>query len=422
MIINHNPDRVIAAIGFALIFSLAGDLSLYAILPMVAVAAGLSLSGIGVILSANRFIRFISNPIVGYLLDSHRRKKFIVAGLMLGAVATLLYQFYETFWIFLLGRILWGVAFSLSYITAYSMVMDITPEKQRGRSSGLLQTYYLIGLAIMPFLGAILYGWLGFQATMLICSLLGFIGAVEAWIFVPETYLDLESVFPKNDSVHQNNLVQKFSFSTIVREIRSFDVASSNVIYGLTFFVGEGILMSTITYYFLNVFGATLNFGLLVISAATAGGLVLGLRAVTSAILSPLVGKYSDHIANRWIVVSFGLMAGIMGLVIIVNVHTPALFIIGILTFALNGAVVQTIIPAILIDKNVTGQGSLKLGIMATSADIGLALAPIVSYAILGKYNISTLYYGGAAILGISLLVALISIKRENTYFKSNTG
>ena len=181
------PDLIIASIGISLIFALAGDLTLYAVLPVVAVTEGIHLANIGLLLSANRFIRFISNPVVGYLLNSRRRKNFLVGGLLLGATTTLLYQYYDNFWIFLTGRILWGVAFSLSYITAYSMVMDITESHQRGHGSGLLQTYYLIGLAVTPFLGALLNNWFGFQITMLICSILGFFGALEAWIFVPET-------------------------------------------------------------------------------------------------------------------------------------------------------------------------------------------------------------------------------------------
>ena len=325
-----STDRIIAAIGIAIIFSLAGDLTLYAVLPIVAGTAGMSLTGIGVILSANRFVRFISNPIVGYLLDSRRRKRFLITGYFIGAFATLIYQFYEIFWIFLLGRILWGVAFSISYITAYSMVMDCTPADQRGRSSGLLQTYYLIGLALMPFLGALFYGWFGFQTTMYICSFLGFIGAVEAWIFVPET-LNLESItIDDNRTELETQPGKNKGFTAIIHAIRNIDVVSGNLIYGITFFVGEGILMSTITYYFMTIYGATLNLGLVVISAATAGGIVLGLRAIASAMLSPLVGKYSDHVSNRWVIISSGLIAGIAGLLIIVNVRTPVFFLLGI--------------------------------------------------------------------------------------------
>ena len=180
-------DKIIAGVGSSMILALAGDLTLYAVFPVVAVSVGIQLSQIGILLSANRFIRLISNPIVGYLLHSSHRKGFLVGGLFLGALSTLMYQFYNTFWLFLIGRLLWGVAFSISYITAYAIVMDVTTEERRGRDSGSFQAYYMIGFAITPFLGALLNNVYGFQVTMLVCSLAGFAGAAIAIFFVPET-------------------------------------------------------------------------------------------------------------------------------------------------------------------------------------------------------------------------------------------
>ena len=401
------PDLIIASIGISLIFALAGDLTLYAVLPAVAVTEGIHLANIGLLLSANRFIRFISNPVVGFLLNSRRRKNFLVGGLLLGAMTTLLYQFYDNFWLFLTGRILWGVAFSLSYITAYSMVMDITESHQRGRGSGLLQTYYLIGLAVTPFVGALLNNWFGFQITMLICSMFGFIGAIEAWIFVPET---LPKVIQIDDNQAQDLPIQinkPFDLLVVIKELKKFEIISGNLIYGLTFFVGEGILLSTITYYFLYEYGANVNLGFILLPAATAGGIVLGLRAAASAFFAPLVGKASDNSSNRWAIIALGALAGIIGLIIIINLKSLLIFLIGTIIFAINGAVIQSVIPAILIDSQNNGRASFVLGMMATSADIGLALAPMVSYAILEDHSISTLYYGGVLILAVSLFFAV---------------
>jgi MFS family permease len=406
------PDIIIASIGISLIFALAGDLTLYAVLPVVAATEGIHLANIGLLLSANRFIRFISNPVVGFLLNSRRRKNFLVGGLLLGATTTLLYQYYDNFWIFLTGRILWGVAFSLSYITAYSMVMDITKSHQRGHGSGLLQTYYLIGLAVTPFVGALLNNWFGFQVTMLICSILGFLGALEAWIFVPETLPNTIQIDVDQSQNLPLQIRKPFDLLAVIKELRKFEIVSGNMIYGLTFFVGEGILLSTITYYFLYEYGATVDLGIILIPAATAGGIILGLRAAASAFFAPLVGKASDNSSNRWAIIALGALAGIIGLLIIINIKSPFIFILGTIIFAINGAVIQSAIPAILIDSQKNGRASFVLGMMATSADIGLALAPMISYAVLEDYSISTLYYGGVLILALSLFFALnVSIR-----------
>jgi MFS family permease len=205
-----------------------------------------------------------------------------------------------------------------------------------------------------------------------------------------------------------------FDLLVVIKEIKKFEIITGNLIYGLTFFVGEGILLSTITYYFLFEYGATVNLGFILIPAATAGGIVLGLRAAASAIFAPLVGKASDNSPNRWAIIALGAMAGITGLIIIINIKSPFIFILGTIIFAINGAAIQSVIPAILIDSQLNGRASFVLGMMATSADIGLALAPMVSYAILEDYSISTLYYGGVLILAISLCFAVNATIRTN--------
>ena len=83
-----------------------------------------------------------------------------------------------------------------------------------------------------------------------------------------------------------------FDLLAVIKELGKFDIVSGNLIYGLTFFVGEGILLSTITYYFLYEYGATVDLGLILIPAATAGGIILGLRAAASAFLRHWLEKH----------------------------------------------------------------------------------------------------------------------------------
>lgn len=395
-----------------MIFALAGDLTLYAVLPAVALTTGIHLFNIGILLSANRFVRFVSNPLVGLFLTSHRRRTFFVTGLFLGAVTTLLYQFQNQFWIFLTGRILWGVAFSITFITGYSMVMDIAEQEKRGRKSGLLQTYYLIGFATTPVIGAMLYSKFNYPVAMMICSMLGFMGAIIALLFVPETFT-LSNLGEIRSSANPSQPDQPSPWrQRLLDELKRVDTLICNAIYGLTFFVGEGILMSTITYYIISVFGEDLTFNGYVITAATAGGIILSLRALISAFTAPFVGKASDTVRNRWVIIIIGAGAGILGLLILINFTTPYLLLLGIAIFAVNSATVQAVIPAILMDSNKNGKVSFRLGMMATSADIGLALAPLISYSILQRYTISSLYYLGVLMLVLSLALGVIATNR----------
>ena len=53
-------------------FSLLGDSFLYVALPLKYRALGLSLVSVGVLLSVNRFIRFFSNTVAGYVYGRYR--------------------------------------------------------------------------------------------------------------------------------------------------------------------------------------------------------------------------------------------------------------------------------------------------------------------------------------------------------------
>ncbi len=394
-----------------MILALAGDLTLYAVLPVVAVNAGIQLSQIGILLSANRFIRLVSNPIVGYLLHSSRRKRSLVGGLLMGGLSTLLYQFYDDFWLFLIGRILWGVAFSISYITAYAIIMDVTTNERRGRDSGLFQSYYMIGFAITPFLGALLNNVSGFRVTMLVCSLAGFAGALIAILFVPETGHQWKDTSVLNALPIVSETAGSPNLKHILGEFKQYKILAANLVYALTFFVGDGLLLSTISYYFLKNYGSHINLGLILIPAATAGGIVLTLRASASAVLAPIAGHASDRTKNRWQIISIGAVAGMAGLIIINITRVPPVFLIGIILFAANAAIIPSVIPAILSENMQGGQTTFKLGVLATTADIGLALAPVVSYAYLINYSIVSLYYGGVCLLAISLVLSLIALK-----------
>jgi hypothetical protein len=89
--------------------------------------------------------------------------------------------------------------------------------------------------------------------------------------------------------------------------------------------------------------------------------------------------------------------------------------LIGIALFAINSAAVQAVIPAILMDTKGSGKISLRLGMMATSADIGLALAPLISYSILLKFSIITLYNFGVLILAASFFLAVYAALRNRS-------
>jgi MFS family permease len=74
------PPRWVVAVSLAVAGTLPGDSLLYAVLPIVWSELGLELWMVGVLLSANRLVRLVTNPIAGWCVErTGMRGPFLVA-------------------------------------------------------------------------------------------------------------------------------------------------------------------------------------------------------------------------------------------------------------------------------------------------------------------------------------------------------
>ena len=74
------PPRPVVAVSLAVAATLPGDALLYAVLPVVWQQLGLELWMVGVLLSANRFVRLATNPLAGVVVArTGMRAPFIAA-------------------------------------------------------------------------------------------------------------------------------------------------------------------------------------------------------------------------------------------------------------------------------------------------------------------------------------------------------
>ncbi len=253
--------NVLLPAGFAMALALAGDLTLYAVLPAYAAGLGIGLASLGLLLSANRLIRLVSNPLVGMLSGRVRRRGLVLAGLTTGMLSTLLYVLAHGFWVFLLGRVLWGISWSLLYIGIYCMILDVTEPEERGWGSGMLQTFYFAGLAINPLIGGFLSARFGFVNALLVCAGLQALGLLGAVLFLPDTH----PVAVPGDAQARPRFSPARWWAGVREWLgglsaawfsRNRVVISANTLYLLTLFIGDGIIMSTITLYLQQRYGS----------------------------------------------------------------------------------------------------------------------------------------------------------------------
>jgi MFS family permease len=393
----------------AMALSLAGDLTLYAVLPAYAAGLAIGLANIGILLSANRFIRLISNPLVGMLVDRFGRRRIVLAGLLTGVLSTLLYVWASGFWLFLLGRLLWGVSWSFIYIGVYCMTLDVTTQADRGWGSGILQTFYFAGLSINPLLGGLLSNWLGFSYALVACAGLQALGLAVALVSLPETLPPQER---RSIPVGEAWSALRSKIAGFIKGLkanwpqRSAEVLTANYLYLLILFIGDGIIMSTITLYLKTRYGDTLSLAGLALPVATAGGGLLAVRAAVSAAAAPLAGRWSDRHGARWPAVTWGALAALAGCLALGFDGSPWLAAAGVALAAAGSGVIMSVIPVIISSIFGSQKNGLGLGLLNNAGDIGCAVAPLVSYALVGSVPLSTIYLCAGALLATGILPA----------------
>jgi MFS family permease len=415
--LRRRQYRILIPIGIALCLSLAGDLTLYAVLPLYASNLGLSLATLGVLLSANRLIRLGSNPVVGWLSGHFRRRSLILTSLALGTLSTLLYVLADGFTVFLIGRILWGISWSMLYIGIYCIMFDITSLEDRGWGSGLVQTFYFAGLALNPLLGGFLSDWIGFANALLACTGLQGFGLVLAFLFLPETHPIEQQANPLIMITYKTIQQGVCTFwNTLTEKLSTIDRKSlaANYLYMLTLFIGDGIIMSTLTLYLTQRYGEAITLYRLTLPIASAGGILLALRAVVSTGVAPLAGFWSDRGGLHWLVSAWGTFFAILGCIILAIDGRFSLVLIGIILSAWGGGMLSTVLPVIVSSTTSPAKSGFAIGVLTTSGDLGCALAPLASYALLGSIGLSMQYLISAGLLLSGGIIILAILKQSN--------
>lgn len=143
---------------------------------------------LGLIVSGFTFSQFLVQPFFGGLSDRFGRKPFMIAGLACYGLVAILYTFATTLPQVFFVRLIHGLAAGMIWPALSAFVIDLSPVEKRGETIGILSAVEMLGFAIGPFLGGLLYSIGGMQWPFWGCALLSFIATAMIWIFVPESF------------------------------------------------------------------------------------------------------------------------------------------------------------------------------------------------------------------------------------------
>lgn len=361
---------------------------MYVLLPNEYSAAGIVAAHVGLMLAANRGIRIFLNGPMADLADRIPRRRIMIPAMTLGGIASLLYVV-GGFWPLLLGRLLWGAAWSGIYLGAVSMALDVATLENRGALVGRLQMWFSFGTGISGLLGGVLFDLFGFGQTFLVSAGLIFLMSVAWWRWLPETKSDV---------------------ATEAKPRRIFYIPSLNhpalrlvmVLHGLNWLLFIGIALSIIPILLKERVGETVTlFGLLSLPLASLTGVIFFFNMMVSVIASPLSGHLTDRRGQRW-----GVVAGTVALgALLMMMGAVGYGLVAVTVAIFNGAVISTLttqLTALVGDYAEQERGQI-LGFMNTVGDFCGSLGPILAFALLPTLGLIGLYGVGAALMLLAL-------------------
>jgi multidrug resistance protein len=163
-----------------------GLIIVYPLLPFYATRLGANAAVVGALVAAFSIAQLISAPAWGFMSDRYGRRPAILVGLLVSAVAYVIFAFAGSIWVLFISRIVQGLGGgTIGVVQAY--VTDITEGKDRAKALGWLSAVTSLGAVIGPAIGSLLVKFGGRSAPGLGSAVLCAMVSVFAWRFLRES-------------------------------------------------------------------------------------------------------------------------------------------------------------------------------------------------------------------------------------------
>jgi multidrug resistance protein len=128
------------------------------LLPFYATKLGASATTVGALIAAFSIAQLASAPLWGRFSDRYGRRPALLAGLLVSAVAYVIFAYASTLWLLLLSRVVQGLGGgTIGVVQAY--VADASDPKDRAKSLGWLSAATSFGAVVGPAIGSALIHW-----------------------------------------------------------------------------------------------------------------------------------------------------------------------------------------------------------------------------------------------------------------------
>src|SRR2546423_2016252 len=172
------------------------------LLPFYATKMGASATIVGILIAAFSIAQLASAPLWGRFSDRYGRRPALLVGLLVSAVAYLIFAYASTLWLLLLSRAVQGLGGgTIGVVQAY--VADASDPGDRAKSLGWLSAATSFGAVVGPAIGSALIHW-GRHAPGIASAIFCVLISIFAWIYLRESKDDAP-ITSEHEIVHQTS-------------------------------------------------------------------------------------------------------------------------------------------------------------------------------------------------------------------------
>jgi MFS family permease len=362
-------------IGSSSIMSLAllGDALLYAVLPVYAEEFGLTLPWVGVMLSANRFVRVFAYGVVARITQALGVRTMCIIAAITATVSTALYGVGQGPSVILAARILWGLTYAILVLATLSYAFE--SRVGVGSRVGIGQAIQRMGPILALFGGAWLVGIVGPNMAFTILAIPTALSVLIAF------------TLPKAG----RPAVKRRTSASLSRP-QPIDVLFFLQGYGV-----DGVFAVSITL----IFARELSLP----DAVVIGSALLAMRHFAEAIAAPLFGWIADKQGARKVFVTATVLT-MIGFVCV----AVGMTVFGALVMLLFRGALASLGPAVIAQSLSDEDDAIgPLARMQAWRDFGAACGPLVTGFLLTFLSAEVQLGAVAVALGAGLAYWLIS-------------
>ena len=347
---------------------LLGDALIYAVLPVYADSFGITLGWVGVLLSANRFVRVFAYGLIARVIYRFGARQTCLGAAVIATITTAIYGIGQDPVVLLLSRIFYGLTYAALVLITLSYAIELRSEA--GFRVGISRTIQRIGPIFALLIGTWLVGLVGPKHVFIILA------------FVTTLAIPLSLALPSNSQMENKNATE-----TSISRPQLIDI-----LFFLQGFGVDGVFAVTISLIFAQDLSAA--------DAVLFGGALLALRHIGEAVAAPAFGWFADRFGARRIFIG-SLFFTIVGFVSV----AAGLTVTGaIVMLIFRGALASTGPTVIVQSMSARDSVIAPLARMQAWRDLGAAFGPLLTGFALSIFSPETQHAIMAAALFGGLL------------------